>query len=163
MAARPLSARVVSWLEGAGALLLLTLMSVVFVDVVLRNALNRPLPWGTELLEVVLAAMVFLLYPVLAFGGGHITVDLIAVRPALRRVQRVLAGLVGAALFSLIAWCLWRQAVRAAGYGEGTPLLHIPYMVVLGGMGVLAALAALGFVAATARALRRAAPTAEGA
>ncbi len=163
MGARPLPARIVAWLEGSGALLLLALMGVVFLDVMLRNLLNRPLPWGTELLEVLLAAMIFLLYPVLAVGGGHITVDLIQVRPALRRVQRVLAGLVGASLFALIAWCLGRQAVRAAGYGEGTPLLHIPHSLVLGGMGVLAALAVLGFGIATARALRRAAPPGEGA
>ena len=154
MAHRAWPARMAKVFEGLAAALLLMLMLVVLVDVFGRNVLNRPLPWGTELLEVVLGAMVFLLYPVLALGGGHITVDLINTRPAIQRVQRTLASVVGAALFTLIAWCLVRQAVRAAGYGESTPLLGIPFALVLGGMAALAAIATLGFLVAGGRALR---------
>ena len=39
-------------LEGVGTAALFILMVVVFVDVVGRNLLNRPLPWGTELLSL---------------------------------------------------------------------------------------------------------------
>ena len=141
-------------LEGAAAFLLLLLMLVVLVDVVGRNLFNRPLPWGTEFLEIVLAGMIFLLYPVLAWAGGHITVDLIDTRPSIQRAQRTLAGVVGAVLFALIAWCLGRQALRAAGYGEATPILGIPLGAVLAGMSILGGAAALAFVAATARAWR---------
>jgi TRAP-type transport system small permease protein len=155
VAVRRLLDRATRALEGISALLLLALMLIVLVDVVLRSAVNQPLPWGTELLEVVLGAMIFLLYPVLAIGGGHITVDLIATRPSVQRFQRVLAHGIGATLFALIAWCLARQALRAAGYGEGTPLLHIPYAAVLGVMAVLAAVTACAFTFAAMSALRR--------
>ncbi|NUZ07701.1 TRAP transporter small permease [Piscinibacter koreensis] len=141
-------------LEGAAALLLLLLMLVVLVDVVGRNVANRPLPWGTEFLEIVLGAMIFLLYPVLAWSGGHITVDLISTRPQIRRAQRTLASVIGATLFALIAWCLGRQAMRAIGYGEATPILGIPLGVVLTGMSILGAAAGLAFVAAMARTWR---------
>lgn len=143
-------------LETAAALLLLALMALVLVDVGLRNTVNRPLAWGTEVLEVLLGAMIFLLYPVLAAGGGHITVDLIPFPPAVRRVQRVLAAAVGGTLFGLIGWCLVRQARRAAEYGDGTTLLQLPYAWILGGMGALAALAVLGFALAGWRAWRAA-------
>jgi TRAP-type C4-dicarboxylate transport system permease small subunit len=152
---RSLLARGMSVLEGTAAVLLFVLMVIVLVDVTLRNTVNRPLPWGTEVLEVVLGAMIFLLYPVLALGSGHITVDLIATRPAVQRVQRVLAGVVGATLFGLIGWCLGRQSLRAAEYGDGTPLLGIRYSWVLGGMAALAVVAAACFVVAIVRGLRQ--------
>lgn len=141
-------------LEGTAVLLLFALMLLVLVDVVLRNTVNRPLAWGTEVLEVVLGFMIFLLYPVLARGGGHITVDLIPFGAAVRRWQRLLAGLVGASLFGLVAWCLGRQALRAADYGDGTTLLQLPYSWILGGMAALSALTVAGFLAAALRSRR---------
>jgi TRAP-type transport system small permease protein len=138
--------RVQRYFEALSALCLLALMLVVLVDVAGRSLFNRPLPWGTEVLEIVLAAMVFLLYPVLALRSSHITVDLVAVTPAVQRLQRALSALVGASLFGLIAWCLAKQAFRAAGYGESTPLLGVPLWYILGAMSLLALVSALAFV-----------------
>jgi TRAP-type C4-dicarboxylate transport system permease small subunit len=135
-------------LEGAGTAALFVLMVVVFVDVVGRNLLNRPLPWGTELLEVVLAVLIFAFYPVLALRSSHITVDLLPVPPALSLAQRMLSGLVGAALFGVIAFCTARQAIRSATYGDASALLQIPTAWVLWGMCALSAVTALAFVAA---------------
>ncbi len=143
-------------MEHTASGLLAGMMVLVLIDVVLRNVADRPLPWGTEVLEVVLGAMVFLVYPVLAARGGHVTVDLIHVGPRLQRVQRVVAELAGAALFGLLAWCLARQALRAADYGDGTPMLKIPFSAVLGGMALLALLAALASLVRAVAALRRA-------
>lgn len=141
-------------LEAISAACLLVLMVIVLVDVAGRNLLNRPLPWGTELLEVVLAAMIFMLYPVLALTAGHITVDLIKARPSLQLVQRTLACVVGAVLFAVIALCVGRQAVRSAGYGDATALLGIPTAGVLGGMCALAGVTALAFLVAMVMVLR---------
>lgn len=142
-------------LEAVGAVCLVMLMLTVFVDVLGRNLLNKPLPWGTEVLEIVLAAMIFLLYPVLALNFGHITVDLIPAPARLRKAQQMLGAAMGALLFALICWCLTRQTVRAAGYGEGTPILQVPISWLLGGMSVLAAVTALAFIVALARAAAR--------
>lgn len=133
-------------LDAVGSAALLFMMLVVFVDVAGRNLINRPLPWGTELLEVVVAVMVFALYPVLALRGAHITVDLISVRAQLRPVQRWVAAVVGAVLFAVIAYCTGRQAVRSAGYGDASPLLQIPTAWVLWGMCALAAVTSLAFL-----------------
>src|SRR5690242_5196398 len=118
-------------LEGAAALALMLLMLLVLVDVGGRNVLNKPVPWSTEVLEIIVGAMVFLLYPVLALQGGHITVDLIQVPPAIGRVQRLLGAIVVDLLLALIAWCLGRQPLRAAGYGERSHILGIPLRWVL--------------------------------
>lgn len=141
-------------MEAIGAVSLLILMVTVFIDVVGRNLFNTPLPWGTELLEMVLALMIFAIYPLLALGFGHITVDLIQVRPGLRAVQRVLSSGMGAVVFALIAWCMGRQALRAADYGEATPLLNVPLSWVLGGIGALAVVSVLAFLLATVRSIR---------
>lgn len=140
-------------LNAIGVMALFLMMAVVFVDVGGRNLLNHPLPWGTELLEVVVAVMIFVLYPVLALRSSHITVDLITVPPAWQRVQRLLACVVGAALFVVIACCSGRQAVRSAGYGDASPLLQIPTAWVLWGMAALAGVTAAAFLVAFGRVL----------
>ena len=146
-------------LAAVGALSLFVLMVVVFVDVVGRNLFNKPLPWGTELLEVVVALMIFVFYPLLALRSNHITVDLIGVGPVLQRVQRTLACGVGAVLFAVIAFCTGKQAVRSAGYGDASPLLHIPTAMVLWAMSILAGVTVVAFVIALVRAGQgRAAP-----
>lgn len=134
-------------LTAAGMLALLALMLIVFIDVLGRNLFNSPLLWGTELAEVMLALMVFALYPVLARRGGHIVVDLIPVARAARTAQRVLSGVVGALLFGLLTWCCGRQALRSAEFGDASALLGIPTAWVLWCMAGLAALSALIFVA----------------
>ena len=139
-------------LDALGAGSLVVLMSIVFIDVVGRNLLNKPLPWGTEVLEVVLAVMIFALYPVLALRNGHITVDLVTPRPAIQRIQRLLACGVGALLFAVIAWCTAKQALRSAQYGDASSLLQIPTSVVLAGMAAMAAVTVLAFLAAAVRA-----------
>lgn len=138
-------------LEGFGSASLAVLMGVVFIDVVGRNLLNRPLPWGTELLEVVLAVMIFALYPVLALRSTHITVDLLRLPRALKRLQHILACLVGASLFSVVAFCTGRQAVRSAAYGDASALLQIPTSWVLWGMCALSAGTVLAFLVAIGR------------
>lgn len=147
-------------LDAAGSICLLFLTLVVLVDVVGRSALNKPLPGGTELLEVVLAAMIFLLYPVLAIGSAHITVDLINFRPSVQRGQRVIAAVLGAVMFGVIGWCVARQAMRSAGYGDASALLGIPTAWVLGGMSVLSAVTVLAFLVAAGRDMRGAEPAA---
>lgn len=142
--------RVERILTVVGSASLLVLMAIVFVDVVARNLFNSPLPWGTEVLEVVLGAMIFVLYPVLAMRREHIVVDLIPVPRVARAAQRVLSGLVGAALFGVIAWACGRQALRSAGYGDASAILGIPTAWVLGCVAALSALCALVFVAQAA-------------
>jgi TRAP-type C4-dicarboxylate transport system permease small subunit len=137
--------------EAVGCTALVVLMLVVFVDVAGRNLLNRPLPWATELLEVVLAVMVFVFYPLLAIRGGHITVDLVSVRPSLQVLQRVVAALAGAVLFAVIAWCVARQAQRSFSYGDASAILQIPTGWVLVMMTALSVVTVLGFAAALAR------------
>ncbi|HSX94316.1 MAG TPA: TRAP transporter small permease [Hydrogenophaga sp.] len=147
--------RVERALKAVGTLSLLALMLIVTIDVAGRNLFNSPLLWGTEVMEVLLGLMVFVFYPVLARRHGHIVVDLVPVPRAMRGLQRLLAGGVGAALFGVIAWTCARQALRSAGYGDASAILGIPTAWVLWGMAALAGLSALIFVAQAMGAWRR--------
>ncbi|OGA58426.1 MAG: hypothetical protein A2710_23570 [Burkholderiales bacterium RIFCSPHIGHO2_01_FULL_64_960] len=147
--------RIEEGLTLVGTLSLLALMLMVFIDVVGRNLFNSPLPWGTEVMEVLLGLMVFVFYPVLARRSGHIVVDLIPVPRGIAGVQRVLAGGVGAVLFGIIAGTCGRQAMRSAEYGDASAILGIPTAWVLWVMAVLAGLSALVFLARTFGAWRR--------
>lgn len=138
--------RIERFLETLGTANLLFMTLIVCVDVIGRDLFDRPLPWATELLEVVLAAMIFALYPVISLRERHVTVDLIKVRPAVRRVQRMLSALIGAALYVLIAVCTGRQAARSAEYGDASALLGIPTAYVLGGMALMAVATAVCFL-----------------
>lgn len=142
---RATSGRLERLLSAVGSLSLLLLMVIVVIDVGGRNLFNRPLPWGTEVMEVLLGLMVFVLYPVLARRGGLIVVDLVPIPRAARVAQRVLAGTVGALLFGVIAWCCARQALRSQSYGDASAILGIPTAWVLWCMAALAAASALVF------------------
>lgn len=135
-------------LEAASAACLVALMLIVLVDVVGRDLFNRPLSAATEVLEIVVAAMVFLVYPILAVHEKHITVDLVHVGAIGQRLQRFVAALFGIVAFGLIAWCVGKQALRVMDYGETSPILGIPLGVVLAGMSALAVLTVVGFAAA---------------
>lgn len=137
-----------------GSTCLLALMLLVVVDVVGRDFFNSPLPWGTEVAEVLLGGLIFLFYPVLALRGGHITVDLIPIPRTLRVGQRWLSGAIGAALFGIVAYACGRQAVRAASYGDASAILGIPTAWVFWAMTVLAALSAAAFLAHAAGLLK---------
>jgi len=127
---------------------LFVLMVIVLVDVVGRNLFNRPLLWGTELLEIALGVMIFTLYPVLAIRSSHISVDLIPVPRALQAAQRALVAFVGASLFGVIAFATARQAIRSAGYGDTSALLEIPTAYVLWGMCTSSVVSGLAFLVA---------------
>lgn len=146
LGAQARSPRLARVLEGIGALALVAVMLVVLVDVIGRNALDRPLPWGTELVEVLMAVLIFAIYPVLAWRESHITVDLVPLARPLRSLQRLLAHLLGVALFGVMAWCVARQALRAADYGEASPMLQLPTAWVLWGVSAMAAVTALAFL-----------------
>jgi TRAP-type C4-dicarboxylate transport system permease small subunit len=134
---------------------LLLMMAVVLVDVVGRSLFNAPLSSGTELTEMLMVIMTFTAFPVLAYRQRNIIVDLLDLlqSPALRKVQLVLAGLAGAAVFGLTARQLALFAQRAVGNGETTAELQFPLTYVWWFMSVLAAVTALASLVVMAQAL----------
>jgi TRAP-type C4-dicarboxylate transport system permease small subunit len=126
----------------------LGLTAVTLLDVVGRDLLNKPLRGATELTELLLVGMTFLFYPRIAWRGAHITVDLFDwfSRPALRRVQRIVCGLLGALAFAGLAWQLGVLGLRAESYGDVTPSLKLHLSWAMWFMAGMSGISALAFV-----------------
>jgi TRAP-type C4-dicarboxylate transport system permease small subunit len=150
-------ARIDKWIGVFASVLLFLLMMLTVVDVTGRSLLNQPLTGASELTEITLACIVFLLLPQIARDQKHITVDLIG-SVASRQVQAALdlvSGLTGCFVFSVIAWQMWGLAERAAGYGDATPSLGLPLAPVLILLAIMSFLTALGFLATILKVFRR--------
>ena len=139
------------------ACLLFLLMMVTFIDVMGRNFFNRPLTGASELTEVMLATIVFLMLPSIAVRQEHIGVDLVDMlsRRLLDVLQHLLTAIVGTILFGLISWRLWILGNMALRYADATPSLGIPLAFVIYGMSVFGGLTALCFAALLLRKVNR--------
>jgi len=125
-------------------IMLLICAFLTLADVAGRNLLNAPLRGATEVTEILLVGIVFLLFPRIAWRDSHLAVDLLdnLLGRFLRRVMAVVAALLGAGLFAAMAYRLWFLAERVARFGDVTPSLRLPISPVYTGMAVLAALTA---------------------
>ena len=129
----------------AAAAALLLLVVVVLIDVIGRNAFNRPLASGTELTEMLMGALAFLSFPLLTYRQRDITVDLFDMLAGrrLNKLQVAVSGIVAATVFGLLAWQAAVQGLRAAANGESTPQLHVSLAYIWWGMGALSVVTAL--------------------
>jgi len=132
------------------AAVLVGMALLTLADVLGRNFMRAPMPGATELTEIGLVVVTFLLYPMIAFRQRHITVDLFdhMMGKLVRRILDTSANLLGAAVFAGICWQLWKQAARVTQYGDVTAYLRIPLGPVVYFMAVLSALTAIGFLLA---------------
>ena len=148
-----LPARIANWLA---AFALLGMALLTLLDVLGRNLFRAPVPGATELTEIGLVAVTFLLYPQIAARQTHITVDLLDdfFTPAMRRALGVVGSLLGAAVFAILAWQLWILGARLTSYGDVTSFLRIPLGPVIQFMAVMSAVTVAGFLVA-ARACAR--------
>lgn len=121
---------------------------LTFADVVARNAFNSPISSATELTEISLAAITFILYPLLALERRHLTVDLFTfvTSKKVRYALDAVAALIGAVLFGIVAWRLGIIADRTHSYGDTTLALGLPLWPVIAGMAVLSAITAGAFL-----------------
>lgn len=145
---------------------LFALMLMTFADVVLRSAVDAPLPWATEMTRILMAVSIFSAMPALSASGRHIAVDLTdpLFGPRATRI-RELAVNVGCG--ALLLWPADRAVVlarRSLSYGDVTEYLRIPQywpemFIALACYVTAAALIARGFLALLApRALSAAEP-----
>lgn len=114
---------------GVACLTLFFLMSMTFLDVVLRSAFNAPLGAAPELTRMSVAVIVFASLPVLSGGGGHISVDLLDGVIARLRMTRIWSGLISIACGAMLWWPANRAIVlaeRSRKYGDLTEFLEIP-------------------------------------
>lgn len=131
------------------AIALGAMMVIAVIDVVGRQVFNKPLNGATELTEVCMMLVSFLLFPFVALRRAHIKVDLLEhlFSRAVLAAQTVVTGILGAGIFALLGYRLCITGNRSLGYGDVTMGLEIPLGYLYWTMGIFSLLTALGFLA----------------
>lgn len=114
-----------SWLAASA---LFALMTMTFMDVVLRSLLNNPIEAATEMTRFFMAIIVFASLPSVTWKGTHIVVDLmdpLFSRP-MARLRDIAIDLASGIILFWPALRVWQLAERARGYGDVTEYLAFP-------------------------------------
>ena len=112
----------------AGVVLVL-LMLLTTADVAGRYFFNSPITGVFDLTHFAVLIMTFLGLAYCGFRRGHVSIELLFDRFS-RPVRRVLnraINLVGAVLFTIIAWRSLVQSVDVRDFGEASQLVEIPF------------------------------------
>ncbi|EHU9473629.1 TRAP transporter small permease [Vibrio vulnificus] len=115
-------------LGSLAALSLFLMMVVTFVDVMSRNLLNAPILGSTEMVEVLLAIMVFMAFPLVSWQEENICVDLLDNYFPSKWIslRQIIINLICACSLILVAATNWKLAGRSLEYEEVTEILELP-------------------------------------
>lgn len=122
-------------LEGLAGIALLGMMLVTTFDVIGRFFFNAPLLGAIELIQLMLAVVIFCSFPVVCWKEEHIAVDLLDQWVPAWVVpwrQILINGICTFALY-VMADRIWAFAGRSMSYGDVTEFLRIPvgYLIYL--------------------------------
>ena len=119
------------------------MMTLTFVDVILRYLFNRPIRGAFEVTELLLLVLIFAGLPLVSHADEHVTMDFIdrmlpapAVPVLIRAVNAVVA-----AVFFFLTWQVLIKAGRISAYGDTTDVLRIvigPFVYFMAGALALA-------------------------
>jgi len=129
---------------GLGMTVLFAMMVLTFVDVLARYLFAAPIFGAVEIVQFLLAIMIFAGFVLVNSRNAHIVVELFSVSLA-RRWPRLMAGfsgIVSIVAMGLVAWALFRSALHAASRASTSVVLQVPLAWVVGAM---AGLSLIGF------------------
>ena len=116
-------------------ILMFAMIMLIFVDVVGRYAFSKPIPGGFEIVEFVMASLIFSAIPLVSYYNSHITVGLFdaAFKGRVRRVQQSFVLLFTVLMLGFMAERLFDQAeyMRATelfGQQLNVPIAPIVYI-----------------------------------
>lgn len=141
-----------------GTLGLLFVVGVIVVDVIGRN-FGMPLYGAQDLVIMTMVIIVFGGMALCARDDGHIVVDIFEphLSPRLNRAIDVAAGLLGAVIFVLIAYTVFKSAQLSQMLNLSTNLLRLPmawFQYALCALSLVAALALVMRAACAALGIR---------
>jgi TRAP-type transport system small permease protein len=107
--------------------LLFSMMSITFVDVILRYLFNAPLRGSFEVTELMLVVLIFAALPLVSRREEHVVMDFLDryLPRWIYRALRVLEHVVCAAVMAGLGALLWQKAGKLGAYGDTTSVLRI--------------------------------------
>jgi len=116
------------------ALCLIALIGLTVAEVLGRYAFNRPIFGRQDVAQILLAASIFLAFPVATLRGEQIAVDLLdtvfSPSAAFWR-DRAIEALMSVCLLTMGLW-LWDRAEKALSRGNTSEMLSIPKYPLIG-------------------------------
>ncbi len=127
------------------AIFLFVMMALTAADVIGRYVLNAPISGAFEVVQYLMAIVVFAALPVTTAVDGHLSVSLIPATLAgpMGRAHRIFIRLVSAIALLMIAWRMASQAQILAGSQQVSGYLEFPLAPIAA---VMAAFASLAFL-----------------
>jgi TRAP-type C4-dicarboxylate transport system permease small subunit len=146
-----LSAGLEPLLGVVAGVLLFGMMTLTFVDVVLRYLFNAPLRGSFEITELMLVVLIFAALPLVSLREEHVVMDFLDryIPLGIYRVLRALEHVVSAAVMFGMGCLLWQKATKLAAYGDTSAVLRIelaPYVYAIALLIFITALIHLGLV-----------------
>jgi TRAP-type transport system small permease protein len=124
--------RVLHWLTASSAVALGAMVLLVVADVLRANLFHHPIMGAIDLVQALLAVIVFLGLPLVIFAEGNITVDVIDHFISKRGVAllRASGGLLSFIYLGLLWWHMFQPAIDSWNFGDITPDLKIPVILI---------------------------------
>jgi TRAP-type C4-dicarboxylate transport system permease small subunit len=124
--------RLLNWLTVLSGTALAAMVLLVVADVLRANLLRRPIIGAIDLVQALLALIVFLGLPRVIFEEGNITVDVIDHFVGKRAVDvlRASGGLFAFAYLVLLLWHMVTPALDTLRFGDISPDLKIPIFLI---------------------------------
>lgn len=127
------------------ALVLFCMMALVTVDVFGRYVFNTPVKGGFEIVQFMLAILIFLSLPLITWDNGHVTVSIFEgyFERHFTRTQQMFVLLFSAVSLVVITWRMWLQGVVLTEGKQITGFLEWPIAPVAYAMSGLAIIACI--------------------
>ena len=144
-------------LEWVAAADLFALMLLVTTDVTGRYLINKPLPAGYEMIQVLMGVLAFSSLPLISRSNEHIALGLFdhLFTGRVNRARLFLVHAFSGAVLGFMTWRLWVNAGKLLANHDATAVLQIPLAPICYFMTVMSALAVLALFLLAVRALRR--------
>ena len=138
-------------LSAVMAALVFAMMGLTTVDVGARYLFAAPLPGGFEIMQFMMALLIFSALPLVTWNDGHIVVSIFEgwFRGRLRYVQRTFVLVVSAGTVGLISWRMWHQGDVLAEGQQITGFLEwpiAPLAYVMSGLGAVTLVVLLAMI-----------------
>ncbi len=147
-------------LSHVAAIALLGMVAINVLDVGLRSTVNTPIFGAYEIVELLLAAVAFLVIPEAFLREGHITVELIdqVVGPRVVAWLKAMGLLATVVFLGILTWAMIQPAIDMVTFNDVTFNLHLPKIwdgaFVLAGIAAATVAALIMFGKSVAEALR---------
>jgi TRAP-type C4-dicarboxylate transport system permease small subunit len=127
------------------ATLLFAMMTITTIDVVGRYLLNAPVPGGFEIVQYLMAVVVFASLPLTTAADKHLSVSLVGdqLLGRTRGIHRVFVLTLSSVALVVIAWRMTEQALILARSQQISGFLQLPLAPIALVMSALAGLAAV--------------------